>query len=117
MLSTHGSLETSSQVVERMALGAGHPQMPLLVRAHLNEYTHRRAGPFRLTHIGHHPPRHLHGDERIAVDVGVYPGRQRFLLLCSGVVHFGGRFGFGLLGFGRIGFSTASRQHGGKNEY
>src|SRR5512132_4156365 len=39
--------------------------------AQLYELTHRRMCSLRLGHIGNDPARHLHRDERLAVDVGI----------------------------------------------
>ena len=39
--------------------------------AHANELPHRCMTCIRSGHVRHLPPRHVHGDQRIAVDINV----------------------------------------------
>ena len=55
---------------------------------------HRRARPLRSRHVGHHPPGHLHGHERVAEDVGVDRGVPCFPFLDRVLDSHGCLFGF-----------------------
>ncbi len=67
--------------VERVGVGRRDvPEGGTRKRAQAGQLTHGRTGSLRGRDVRHHPARHLHRDERIAEDIGVYGVLPRFEL-------------------------------------
>ena len=83
--------------VQRVRVRRGHvAELGVRVLAHAHELPHRRARALRRGDVGHDPPRHVHGDQRIAVDVGLGRQHHRLGLLGRGCRRLRRRLGRGL---------------------